>query len=353
LIYTGAVNTMAQLGPEWDPVFAAGPGLQSRRAWFEATEQAAMPEGAMARIVTVQDGPRKLAILPLLVLPSGQATSLTSPYTLLYQPLLAPGADPVQVGRALGRVLRRWPLIRLEALDPEWTGLSPLLAGLRQSWLVASRFDHFGNWTEDVAGLAWPAYLAARPGALRETIRRRGRAVKRDGSIRFEITSSHDGLQRAIGAYEQVYARSWKVPEPFPRFNQVLLPMAADLGVLRMALMWQGDTPLAAQYWTVVDGVATVLKLAHDDGAKALSPGTVLTAHVIRRLLEQERVTTLDFGRGDDPYKQLWTTVRHQRVGVLLTNPFRWAGLMALVRHRLGRGRRALLGKKGPILVGR
>jgi CelD/BcsL family acetyltransferase involved in cellulose biosynthesis len=344
---------MAHLGPEWDPVFDAGPGLQSRRAWFQATEQAAMPKGAVAHIVTVQDGPRKLALLPLLVLASGQATSLTSPYTLLFQPLLAPGADPFQVGRALGRVLRRWPLIRLEALDPEWTGLLPLLAGLRKAWLVASRFDHFGNWTEDVAGLDWPTYLAARPGALRETIRRRGRAVERDGSIRFEITSSQDGLQRAIGAYEQVYARSWKVPEPYPRFNQVLLPMAADLGVLRMALMWQGDTPLAAQYWTVVDGVATVLKLAHDDGAKALSPGTVLTAHVIRRLLEQERVTMLDFGRGDDPYKQLWTTVRHQRVGVLLTNPFRRAGLMELIRHRLGRGRRALLGQEGSDLDGR
>ncbi len=343
MIQTTAFGAITSLGPEWDRVFAAGPGLQSRRIWFEATEQAALPPGATSHILTVHDDGQPLAILPLQAA-GGQATSLTSPYTVQYQPLLAHGADPLLIGRALGQQLRRWPLIRLEALDPDWPGLDPLLAGMRQARLLASRFDHFGTWTENVAGLDWPAYLAARPGALRETIRRRGRTVERDGTIRFEVTEGPGGLEHAIAAYEQVYARSWKEPEPFPHFNQVLLPMAASLGALRMAVMWQGDTPLAAQYWTVTDGVATVLKLAHDDQAKGLSPGTVLTAHMIRRLLEDEHVTTLDFGRGDDPYKQQWTTVRRQRIGVLLTNPLRSEGLMAMLRHQAGRGRRTVLG---------
>lgn len=343
MILATAVGSMALLGPEWDDLFAAGPDLQSRRIWFQATEQAALPPGLTPHILTVHDDGKPLAILPMQAA-AHEATSLTSPYTVLFQPLLAPGADPVQVGRALGQPLRRWPLTRLEALDPDWPGLDPLLAGLRQARLLASRFDHFGNWTESVIGLDWPTYLAARPGQLRETIRRRSRAVERDGTIRFEVTKGNNGLQRAIAAYEQVYVRSWKEPEPYPRFNQVLLPMAASLGALRMAVMWQGDTPLAAQYWTLADGVATVLKLAHDDQAKALSPGTVLTAHMIRRLLEDEHVTTLDFGRGDDPYKQQWTTVRRQRIGVLLTNPLRRAGLAAMLRHQAGLARRAVRG---------
>ncbi len=347
MIQTAAFGSMASLGPEWDGVFATGPGLQSRRMWFEATEKAALPPGTTPHIVTVHDDGTALAALPIQSA-GNHATSLTSPYTVQFQPLLAPGADPAQVGRALGHHLRRWSLIRLEALDPEWPGLIPLLAGLRQARLLASRFDHFGNWTENVAGLDWPAYLAARPGALRETIRRRGRAVARDNTIRLEVTEGVDGLDRAIAAYEHVYARSWKEPEPYPRFNQVLLPMAASLGVLRLAVMWQGETPLAAQYWTVADGVATVLKLAHDDQAKALSPGTILTAHMIRRLLENEHVTSLDFGRGDDPYKQQWATVRRQRIGVLLINPLRREGLAAMLRHQAGRARRALRFHMGP-----
>lgn len=343
MIRVGAVEQVGQLGPEWDRLFAAGPGLQSRRAWFEATQRAALPEGALPKIVTVRNDGQPLAVLPLQSAGNRMLVSLTSPYTTEYQPLLAPGLDAMRVGYELGRYLRRWPLVRLEALDPAWPALSPLLAGMRQARMVSHRFDHFGNWREDVAGLAWTDYLARRPGALRETIRRRARAVAKDPSIRLEIVKGTQGLARAMDAYEAVYSRSWKEPEPYPRFNQVLLPLAAGLGVLRLAVMWQGDTPLAAQYWTVVDGVATVLKLAHDDAAKALSPGTLLTAHVIQRLIEDEAVTTLDFGRGDDPYKKLWTNTRQQRIGVMLCNSLRADGLAEIVRHWGGQARRAIL----------
>jgi CelD/BcsL family acetyltransferase involved in cellulose biosynthesis len=80
-----------------------------------------------------------------------------------------------------------------------------------------------------------------------------------------------------------------------------------------------------------------VLKLAHDETFKAYSPGTVLTAWMIRHMIERERVSALDFGRGDDPYKQGWVAERRQRVGVLLINPCRPGGLIALARHGLGR----------------
>ena len=60
---------------------------------------------------------------------------------------------------------------------------------------------------------------------------------------------------------------------------------------------------MAAQYWTVQDGVGTVLKLAYDEAWKAISPGTVLSAHMIRLLLA-EGVGELDYGRGDDAYKR-------------------------------------------------
>jgi CelD/BcsL family acetyltransferase involved in cellulose biosynthesis len=68
----------------------------------------------------------------------------------------------------------------------------------------------------------------------------------------------------------------------------------------------------------------------------------VLTALMLRHLLDNEHVARIDFGRGDDPYKQGWAAERRQRIGLLLVNPWRLAGLAALVRHRAGRIRDAL-----------
>lgn len=333
------------LGPEWDGLFEGGPGVQSRRAWFAATEAAALPAGARAHVLTVVDG-APAAVLPMQVGPGARMVSLTSPYTVLFQPLLAPGADALGIGRALGRMMRGSPVTILEALDPDWPCLAPLLAGFRRAGLVAARFDQFGNWHLGVEGLGWAGYLAGRPGALRETIRRKGRLAAKDASVRFEVVRGVDGLDRALAAYEGVYARSWKVPEPYEGYNAALLVRMAALGAMRLGVLWQGDVALAAQYWTVMDGVATVLKLAHDEGSRALSPGTLLTAHMIRGLLE-EGVTELDFGRGDDPYKAQWTGLRRPRIGVLLANPLLPGGLVALARHSAGHLRRRLRAIRG------
>jgi CelD/BcsL family acetyltransferase involved in cellulose biosynthesis len=110
---------------------------------------------------------------------------------------------------------------------------------------------------------------------------------------------------------------------------------AAEAGVLRLGLLRLAGRPIAAQYWTVAGGTATLLKLAHDEAARARSPGSVLTAAMIRLLLQREAIAELDFGRGDDAYKALWAGERRQRIGVLLANPRRMGGLAALSRHQL------------------
>ena len=69
--------------------------------------------------------------------------------------------------------------------------------------------------------------------------------------------------------------------------------------------------------------------------------------HARRVLLKGGTVLSLDphvgdFGRGDDPYKQLWATQRRQRIGVVLANPLRLHGVAALGRQWLGHARRRL-----------
>jgi CelD/BcsL family acetyltransferase involved in cellulose biosynthesis len=106
--------------------------------------------------------------------------------------------------------------------------------------------------------------------------------------------------------------------------------------------MWIGEQPAAAQFWVVDQGVAGVLKLAHDEAFKALSPGTALTAWMLRHFLNEERVRGIDFGRGDDSYKQDWARDRRQFAGVVLVDPRRPAHWPLLIRHFGGRARAML-----------
>ena len=328
-------------------LFGADPalGFQSTRAWYDLVGAAAVPAGSRPGYLLCTEAGQPTALFPLLDGADGARTSLTTPYTTLHQPLVAPGLDDAaqrRAFRAFGRACRAWPTVRLEALDAEWAGLPPLLAGLRDAGLVPLRYDHFGNWHEDVAGRGWNGYLAERPGQLRETIRRKTRACERDGRVGIEVVSDPAALGPAIEAYEAVYARSWKEPEPYPAFGPAMMRAAAAAGVLRVGVLRHEGRPVAAQYWTVSAGRAVVLKLAHDEALKPLSPGTVLTAHLIRQLLEHERVDELDFGRGDDDYKRSWAGRRRQRIGLLVANPLRPGGIVALGRTWLGYARRRL-----------
>lgn len=339
--------TTAALPTEAVALLDGAPGLFSGQAWWDVVLAHAIQVGGSASFLAIRpvlDQPgepvgRVLALLPVLRT-GNRLGSLTTPYTCEYMPLFAGGLLPavrIAAMAAFGRFCRRWGVVRLDALAAEWDGLADLEAGARQAGLRVLRFDHFGNWYEEVGGLSWSAYLLGRPGALRETIRRRLRRAERLDGARFELLTRPAEMEQAAAAFEAVYRRSWKDPEPFPTFNVALMHAMATPGLLRFGVWSIGTEPVAVQLWVVKDGHAIVLKLAHDEAFKAHSPGTVLTALMLRHLLDQEHVVRIDFGRGDDGYKQGWATLRRQRIGVLLVNPWRGSGMVALMRHVLGR----------------
>jgi CelD/BcsL family acetyltransferase involved in cellulose biosynthesis len=346
-------GALADLPPAARALFDRAPDrdLFCTTAWFETVLAYGMAAGATPRFVVCGgaggEAAGPVALLPMQVQAGGRGlANLTTPYTCRYQPLCDPGADAATLTAAFtkfARYCRAWPTVRLDALDADAPWLPALLKAAAAAGLANRQFAHFGNWHEPVAGLDWARYLAARQGALRETIRRRLARATREGG-RFELVTGGDALEPGIAAYQSVYARSWKPEEPFPQFNAALMRATAERGLLRLGLYWRDDRPMAAQLWIVENAQATVLKLAHDEAAKAESPGTVLTALMLRHLLDQEHVGRIDFGRGDDPYKRLWAGERRQRIGVVLVNPRHPRGLAFLGRHALGRVRQALGG---------
>ena len=299
-----AFASLEDLPPETDTLFDSAPGLFSSRTWWRTVLANAMPAGCDACFLLLRLGSDPVALIPLRrPREGGNLESLTTLYTCRYTPLLHPALDDAtrsQVFIQFGRFCRGWATTRLDALPCDWLDLQACIGGARASGLATLQFDHFGNWHQTVGGLGWAGYLAGRSGALRETVRRKLRRSERAPSSDFSLVAGPDGLAGGIEAFEHVYARSWKEPEPFPNFNAGLMREASTTGMLRLGIYRIGQQPVAAQLWIVDRGTATVLKLAHDEAFKADSPGTVLTALMLR-LLNEEHVAEIDFGRGDDP----------------------------------------------------
>lgn len=331
--------------PDWaDPFFApATEDFFASRLWCDLVLGHALPPEAGAVLALCPPDGEALLTLRR---DRGRLASLTTPYSLAWRPLFAAGADASRqtlAGRSLARALRFTPPARLELLDPDAPGLAPFRAGLATGGIRSLAYDHVGNWYEQLGpATRWAAYLAARPPSLRATITRKLARATRD--LRFDLLDSPGpALEAGIAAYEAVRAASWKPREPFPDFDAALLRRTAGAGVLRLGVLRQAadSKPVAAQYWVLDRGGtrATVLKLVHAEAARAASPGTVLTAMMIRHLLETG-VQELDFGRGDDDYKRLWVGSRRQRIGLVLADPLHPAGLLAIARQVAGGLRR-------------
>ncbi|MBI0537865.1 GNAT family N-acetyltransferase [Roseomonas sp. KE2513] len=313
------------------------------RAWYDTTLTAGMPERAEPLLALCA---AEAVLIPLMRL-GGRLQSMTTPYSLSWRPLVAGLADDGTMRAAgcdLGRLLRGGPPAVLDCLAQEEPGLEAFIGGLRAAGLVPLRFAHFGNWHEAVTPEdGWDGYLSDRASALQSTIRRKTpRCLKR---ARFEwIVDPGPRLEAGIAAYEAVRARSWKPFEPSPGFDGALMRAMAAEGTLRLGVLRlrDGDVPVAAQYWAVSGGRAVVLKLAHDEAQRDLSPGTVLTALMMADILDGDgTVHEVDFGRGDDPYKRLWAGQRRQRLGLLVADPRHPAGVAAIGRHAAGLLRRS------------
>jgi len=102
-----------------------------------------------------------------------------------------------------------------------------------------------------------------------------------------------------------------------------------------LGLAWHGDTPIAAQLWLSSHGRADIYKVAYDEEYKRFAPGSVLTAEVMKHVIDIDQVKEVDYLIGDDPYKKRWLSQRRERWGWVAYNPRTLPGLRLHVRDRL------------------
>lgn len=282
-------------------------------------------------------------ILPLFALARTQRAALLLPlrrvgrrielltcwYSFRVQPVLCGASeDAPQLLAALARDLAgQAPHLDLSPLPDAGS----LAAALRKAGWVTFAEQCDVNHILPVGGRSYADYLATRPGPLRTTLKRKA------GKVEVRLLDRFDA--DAWAAYEAIYALSWKPSEGAPAFLRRFAEEEGAAGRLRLGLALAGGKPVAAQFWTVEAGTAFIHKLAHDEAARALSPGTTLTAALLARVIDRDRVALVDFGTGDDPYKRDWMEAVRPRYRIEAFRPL-WPGnwpriARALLRRRL------------------
>lgn len=270
--------------------------------------------------------------LPLLD-DGSQLYGLSNYYSSLYGPV---GNLP----RNLAAFLRehKRAIIDLRPLDPCAPEFQQLKTTLTDAGYWVDEYFCFGNWYYDVAGRSFADYLAERPSQLRNNLQRGKGRLNKNGAWRIAIQQHEDaGLEAAIAAFETVYAKSWKQPEPQPGFIPNLCRTAARAGWLRLGVLYVEEKPIAAQLWLTHGGVGNIYKLAYDEEASRYSAGTVLTAAMFEQALDVDRVAEVDYLNGDEPYKRDWMSHRRERHGIIAFDLAQWRGFKAALGHWAGR----------------
>ncbi|WIV95929.1 GNAT family N-acetyltransferase [Kinneretia aquatilis] len=301
-------------------------------------------------VMTAEDAPgfyvlrrqaKALIVLPVrmemdLAPRHGRLVALGNYYTALYAPVLAPEAQVTDITQLFRMILAERPEIYamyFAPLDRDSDAYRMLGEGMRQAGLKTHPYFCFGNWFQTIT-ISGDAFVDQLSTSLRGTVRRmRKKLLQEQG--RLEVITDPADLERGLEAFASVYARSWKKPEPYPDFIPNLMRRCAQRGWLRLGLAWHGDTPIAAQLWLSSHGRADIYKVAYDEEYKRFAPGSVLTAEVMRHVIDIDQVKEVDYLIGDDPYKKRWLSQRRERWGWVAYNPKTWPGLKLHVRDRL------------------
>lgn len=264
--------------------------------------------------------------------------SLTNYYTSYFAPVIARTCDSVDditgvFARELHASAPPWDVLNIRPVDLALPATRSLYTALNKEGFKTQAYFCFGNWYLNVGGRSYAEYFESLPSILKQTIRRKGKALQKRGDVRIEIISDFDRRPSAVDDYLKVYGASWKRPEPHPRFIPDLMRTCAAQGWLRLGMIYVGNEPVASQLWIVKNKIASIFKLAYDGRFANLSVGTVLTARLMEHAIDVDDVRTVDYLTGDDDYKRDWMSHRRERWGILVFNPKTFWGKLGIARH--------------------
>jgi len=234
------------------------------------------------------------------------------------------------IHKMIGNLLNEFPTVEqvlISPIRPEDSEYRLIVKAFKDQWWYVRPYFCFGNWFLENKSPEFTAYFPSLPPRIKNTLKRKERKFRRAGGL-CVVYKDIPELRLALEAYHSVYSHSWKNQEPFPEFINGLVERFAEIDASRVGVAWLDNLPVAAQIWFVYEGVAYIFKLAFDERRRNFSPGTVLSAHMFKYVLETDRVDKVDYLSGDDTYKKDWMPNRREMWGMAAFNPKTLRGLV-------------------------
>src|SRR5262245_53607154 len=286
------------------------------------------------RIIVVERAGVPVQVFPLQITREtmiGIPTRLIEPITMMWdvnRPRLALGAnDPAafQLGlETLWGLKDQWDSIRIEELpntDPQAIELQAF-AKRRGLWfrdVLSSVVPHLR------LDQPWAKFLQARGTKLKKNLRLSRNRLEEFGPVRLEVNETVAEVARAFDVHMGLHRRSWKKKKHvglslsvgYREFFRAFLLNMASRGKARVLVLRVGDRAVAATIAFLHLDTYFSTEIVHDAAFSRGSPGTLLEA------MELERLMTSPDG------------FRHYDfLGRFLSNKQRWTDL-ARVTHRI------------------
>jgi len=258
----------------------------------------------------------------------GRIAPLRNWYSFTWRQLAPEGTAGDRLLEAIARQLKdRGHRVTLEPVPGEDGSAERLARAFRTAgWRVLVE-PCDTNHILPVRGRSFAEYWGNRPGPLRTTLKRKGRKVQTEVLTRFDP---------AVWAeYEAIYAASWKPAEDFPAMLRAFALAEGAAGRLRLGVARAEGLAVAAQCWTVENGVAYIHKLAHLESHRHLSAGTTLSAALFAHVIDIDKVALIDFGTGDQSYKADWMEAVRPRFRIDCLDPAQPAAWAPLAKRML------------------
>ena len=335
-----AYTDWQQLPEAADQLFLASEqkSLFLSRAWFENLTAHALTEHCSLLIAYVEDQGEARALLPLMSQPQETLSSLRSNFTTLHSLLIHTENQIDTVLDCLAEGLFQLPFdhIRFEPVDAEDLLMQKLSQLLNEKGYKSHSNIQSHNWTHSLHGQSFEAYMAKRPAKLRNTLLRKKRRLQREHNSETRLFM-HSNIDQALNDYTEVYRASWKPNELFSEFTPQLVRSFAQLGWLRLAVLYIDKHAAAAQIWFVVHQQASIFRLVYDEYWKDYSPGTILTEYLMHHVIEIDKVRSIDFLTGNEHYKQDWMSLRKEKLRIFLTKRANTPNLLHRISNSLYR----------------
>lgn len=159
----------------------------------------------------------------------------------------------------------------------------------------------------------YASYLERRSSNFRNGMRRKIKKLQEYGDARFHFSTAPEEVAQTLTMAFEVAAKSWKAKNGtglfchhnVREFFATLVPRLAAVGQVEIATLAMDGKPIASEVLFRVGGKLWSYDHSFTIEHDRLSPGHLLTAHIIERAY-QEKAGEYDFLRGDEGYKYRW-----------------------------------------------